>query len=71
VTTGVDARYQKDDYQGFDRNDKIAIVDLRAGYKFRRWLTIGAEYTFTHRNSSLEEFDYRKNLYLLTFTASM
>lgn len=71
VTTGVDARYQKDDYQGFDRNDKIAIVDLRAGYKFRRWLTVGAEYTFTNRNSNLDEFDYRKNLYLLTFTASM
>jgi len=71
VTTAVDARYQKDDYQGFDRSDKTATIDLKAGYKFRRWLTIGAEYTYTNRNSSLDVFDYNKNLYLVTFTASM
>jgi hypothetical protein len=71
VTTAVDARYQKDDYQGFDRKDKIASVDLKAGYKFRRWLTIGAEYTYTNRNSSIDVFDYNKNLYLVTFTATM
>jgi len=71
VTTAADLRYQKDDYKGFDRNDKTSIVDLKAGYRFRRWLTIGAEYTYTNRNSSLEAFDYNKNLYLVTFTASM
>ncbi len=71
VTTGVDARYQKDAYQGFDRNDKTTILGLKAGYRFRRWLTLGAEYTHTSRDSSLDLFDYDKNLYLLTLTASM
>jgi hypothetical protein len=67
----VDARYTKDDYQGFDRNDKTMILGLKAGYKFRRWLTLGAEYTHTNRDSNLENFDYNRNFYLLSLTASM
>jgi hypothetical protein len=71
ITTAVDARYQKDDYQGFDRKDKTTILALKGGYKFRRWLTFGAEYTHTSRDSNLDQYDYDKNLYLLTLTASM
>jgi polysaccharide biosynthesis protein VpsM len=70
-TTGVDLRYAKDDFQGFDRRDETKSVGLKAGYRFRRWLTIGAEYTFQHRDSNLPNFEYDKNLYLLTATASM
>lgn len=71
ITTAVDARFQKDDYQGFDRTDKYKILGLKAGYKFRRWLTVGAEYTHTTRDSNVDTFEYDKNLYLITFTASM
>jgi hypothetical protein len=71
VSTGVDVRYQKDDYRGFDRKDELRSVALRAGYKFRRWLTLGAEYTHTNRDSNAPAFEYDKNLYLLTATASM
>ena len=71
ITTALDARYQKDDYQGFDRNDKISSLGLKAGYKFRRWLTLGAEYTRTHRDSNIDTFDYDKNLYLITLTGTL
>jgi hypothetical protein len=71
LTTGLNARYQKDKYQGFDRNDDLVIVGARVGYRFRRWLTLGAEYTHTRRDSNTNLFDYDKNLYLLTATASM
>jgi hypothetical protein len=71
ITTGVDYRYQKDEYQGFDRNDKTNTLGLRVGYKFRRWLTVGAEVNHTQRDSNLPVFEYDKNLYLLTATASM
>ena len=71
ISTAVDARFQKDDYQGFDRNDKIAVLGLKAGYKFRRWLTLGAEFTHTKRDSNLDLFDYDKNLYLLTITGTL
>jgi hypothetical protein len=70
-STGVDARYTKDEYQGFDRTDDTNSLGLRAGYKFRRWLTLGAEYTWTQRDSNLGTFDYDKNLFMLTATASM
>lgn len=71
LSTGVDYRFQKDEYQGFDRTDKSNILGLKVGYKFRRWLTLGAEYSHTQRDSNLPTFEYDKNLYLLTATASM
>lgn len=71
LSTGVDLRYQKDDYRGFDRKDEITSAGLRAGYKLRRWLTIGAEYNYTNRDSNSPVFEYDKNLYLLTATATM
>jgi len=70
-TTTVDLRYTKDDYQGFDRQDKTKSIGFKAGYRFRRWLTLGAEYTRTERDSNQPTFEYDKNLYLLTATASM
>jgi hypothetical protein len=71
LSTGVNARYQRDRYQGFDRNDDTASIGLRVGYKFRRWLTLGAEYTYMKRDSSLDIYDFTKNLYFITATASM
>ncbi len=47
------------------------ILGLKAGYKFRRWLTLGAEYAHTNRDSNIDTFDYDKNFYLLSLTASM
>lgn len=71
LTTGVDARYQRDQYKGFDRDDDIKSLGFKVGYRFRRWLTLGAEYAHTDRNSNLDQYDYKKNFYLLTATASM
>ena len=70
-TTGVDLRYQKDDYRGFDRRDETTSMGLKAGYRFRRWLTLGAEYTHSERDSNRPFSEYDKNFYLLTATASM
>ena len=69
--TTVDARYQKDRYRGADRTDETYALGLRAGYRFRRWLTLGAEYTYTQRDSNTNFFDYDRNIILLTATASM
>jgi hypothetical protein len=71
VTTGILARYQTDDYQGFDRRDKTTTLGFKVGYRFRRWCTLGAEYDYTHRDSSLDNFDYDKSLYLLTATLTL
>jgi polysaccharide biosynthesis protein VpsM len=71
VSTGVNLRHQRDAYQQFDRTDESTTLGFKVGYRFRRWLTLGAEYTHTNRNSNLNNFEYDKNLYLLTATASM
>ncbi len=71
VNTAVILRGQRDDYQGFDRSDKTATLGLKVGYKFRRWLTLGAEYNHIHRDSNINIYDYDRNLYFLTATASM
>jgi polysaccharide biosynthesis protein VpsM len=67
LMTGVSGRFQRDEYQGFNRTDDTKSLGLRVGYKFRRWLVLGAEYTYTTRDSNLN-FDYDKNFYLLTAT---
>jgi len=69
--TNLNVRHQRDAYQGFDRTDNWTSVGLKVGYRFRRWLILGAEYTHTTRNSNINSFEYDKNLYLLTATASM
>ena len=69
LLTGVSLRFARDEYQGFNRTDDTRSLGLKVGYKFRRWLTVGAEYTHTQRDSNLN-FDYNKNLYLLTATVA-
>ena len=64
-------RYQHDDFQDGGRTDEIKSIGLKVGYRMRRWLTLGAEYDYTHRDSNQTQFEYDKNLYLLTATASM
>lgn len=71
ITTAATLRYQRDRYQGFDRDDNITAFGVKAGYRFRRWLTLGAEYSHMRRTSNLPEFEFDRNFYLLTATASM
>lgn len=71
LMTGVLFRYQKDEYQGFNRQDDTKTLGFKVGYKFRRWLTLGAEYSHSQRDSNLNAFEYDKNFYLISATASM
>jgi polysaccharide biosynthesis protein VpsM len=71
LSTGLDLRFQKDEYQNFNRSDDVKSLGFKVGYKFRRWLTLGAEYTHTQRDSNQPLFEYDRNLYLLTATATM
>ncbi len=59
-----------DDYQGFSRNDSTNAIGFKVNYKFRRWLTVGGEVSHTNRDSN-REFDYKRNLYLLTLGATL
>jgi hypothetical protein len=71
LSTGVNLTYRRDEYQGFNRTDETKSLGLKVGYRIRRWLTLGGEYTYTKRDSNLPGFDYDKNLYMLTATGSL
>jgi hypothetical protein len=67
LSTTVNARYQKDEYQGgTNREDEIKSLGLKVAYKFRRWVTLGAEYTYSQRDSNIPTAEYDRNLWLLT-----
>jgi len=70
-STAANARIQKDKYKGFDREDDITSFGLKANYKFRRWLTLGAEYQYTNRDSNIQINEYDKNLWLISAVLSM
>lgn len=71
LSTEMNGRVQKDKYQNFVRSDDVYFVGAKVAYKFRRWLSLGAELQHTTRESNLPAFDYDKNLWLVTLTASM
>ena len=56
----------KDKYDGLNRNDNTNSIGLKLNYEMQRWLTLGAEYTYTNRGSSNSAFDYKKNLMLFS-----
>jgi hypothetical protein len=67
------AQYRKDDFldSSPSRLDNTYTFGARVNYDFRRWLRLGAEYTYTDRNSNLNFYDYKRNLFLLTVGATM
>jgi hypothetical protein len=62
------ASFRNDDYQGagVTRKDETGSLGLKLTYDFRRWLRLGAEYTYFDRDSNAAGFDYKRNLYLFT-----
>ena len=50
---------------GASREDTTKSAGLRVTYNMRRWLNIGADYTYTHRDSNDINFKYNRNQYML------
>jgi hypothetical protein len=71
VTTAASASYLTDVYKGFDRRDNLQNFGLKATYAMRRWLNFGADYTHTFRDSSDNNFDYRRNTVMLFVNATL
>ena len=70
-TTDASATYTNEAYQGVDRTDKTQAYALRANYKMRRWLSFGADYAHTFRNSNDNNFDYKRNVFMLFLNATL
>ena len=70
-STAASASHAIDDYKGIDRNDKIDNLGLKGTYQMRRWLSFGAEYRWSKRNSNVDTSDYKNNVYLLFVSATL
>lgn len=75
VTTVLTTVYSKDSYFGAgaavvaaggqNRQDIVGTAGVRALYSVQRWLKFGAEYAGSMRNSNDDNFDYRRNQFML------
>ncbi len=65
LTVQTNAAYEKDDYSfnkfGPTRKDHLLHFGLRLEYKFRPWLSMGLQYNYDFRDSSLKFSDYTNN----------
>ena len=69
ITTTVAGGYITDEFRGtvpVARSDKTSSLGLGVSYAMQRWLTLGADYTYTQRESNTNTFNYRKNLMMFT-----
>lgn len=57
-------------YEGIERKDREAVYSFGMMYDFRRWLGIGVEYRFSHRDSSADTYDYIRRISVLKLEVS-
>jgi hypothetical protein len=65
--------FTQDDFKGGGavRKDETDQFGFKVDYKVRRWLTLGADYTYTDRDSNLSLFRYKRNMVMFTLGATL
>jgi len=73
IRTQALASYRDDSFINTapSRVDDTTSFGLKANYDFRRWLRFGAEITHWTRDSTINTFDYKRNLLLFTVGATL
>ncbi|AYC31449.1 hypothetical protein D3880_03155 [Pseudomonas cavernae] len=71
LTSDVSYTYSDQEYQDIDRDDKIDTFGLGLTYEMRRWLDVGVGYKYSENDSSAPNESYQRNIYSLSFTASL
>jgi hypothetical protein len=69
LTGGAGFRY--DDYEGISREDKFYTGTVGADYLWNRYLSLGARYAISNRDSNITNQDYTQNLFTLTLTGKL
>jgi hypothetical protein len=61
----------KSDYQNTDRSDKVKNYAVGVTYDMRRWLQLGASWMRTDRGSTINTFDFKRNVILFSAEAAL
>ena len=69
----TEASYARSDrkYQDIKREDNRDDYGLRVTYQARRWLDVGLGYTYANNDSDVANESFKRNIYALTFNASL
>lgn len=70
---GSNISYTRTDaeYQDIQREDSLDAVGLGLTYEMRRWLDISIGYTYADNDSDAPDESYTRNIYFITFNASL
>jgi len=72
ITGTADISYGRDSYHGdFPRRDNTWQTGIGLIYQLKKWLRTEAKYSYTKRDSSEHDFNYRNNTYYLKVIASL
>jgi polysaccharide biosynthesis protein VpsM len=65
ISSYVNFTYGQDDYTTAREDDRY-LAGVGVNYDMRRWVKLGAGYTYDERDSNVNTFDYDRNLFELT-----
>ena len=71
LSSDVSYTYSDQEYQDVKRDDKIKTLGLGLTYEMRRWLDIGVGYKYSENDSSAANESFERNIYSISFTASL
>ncbi|MCC6076909.1 outer membrane beta-barrel protein [Pseudomonas sp. GCM10022188] len=71
LTSNVSYTRSDRDYQDIEREDKIDTFGVGLTYAMRRWLDVGIGYKYSENDSDAVNESYERNIYALTFNASL
>ena len=71
ITSKVSGGWIPDNFNGTNRRDTTKSLGLGLSYAMQRWLSFGADYTYTARDSNTATFSYRKNLLMFSARVAM
>lgn len=71
LSSNVSYTRMDQDYQDIEREDQIDTFGIGLTYEMRRWLDIGIGYKYSENDSDAANESYERNIYALSFTASL
>lgn len=71
LTSNVSYSYTDQEYQDYERDDKLSVFGAGLTYEMRRWLDIGIGYKYAENDSSANLESYERNIYMISVTASL
>jgi hypothetical protein len=71
LSSDVSFSYTDNEYQDYERDDQLSVFGVGLNYEMRRWLDIGIGYKYAENDSSIDFESYERNIYSISFTASL